>query len=40
LLKAARRLESFDVGLARETYLPAFLTATAMVEPLPEAASS
>ena len=34
LLKAARRLEPFDVGLARETYLTALLTASAMVEDL------
>ncbi|MBV9424349.1 MAG: AAA family ATPase [Solirubrobacterales bacterium] len=32
LLEAARRLEPFDLELARETYLAALLTATAMVE--------
>jgi hypothetical protein len=32
LLAAARRLEPFDLGLARETYLTALLTATAVVE--------
>ena len=36
LLKAARRLEPFDQGLSRETYLTALLTATAMVEDLAE----
>ena len=32
LMEAARRLEPFDLELARETYLAALLTATAMVE--------
>ena len=32
LLEAARRLEPFDLELARETYLAALLTATAMAE--------
>jgi DNA-binding CsgD family transcriptional regulator len=32
LLAAARRLEPFDPGLARETYLTALLTATAVVQ--------
>jgi DNA-binding CsgD family transcriptional regulator len=36
LLEAARRLEPFDAQLARETYLAALLTATAMVENLAE----
>ena len=34
LLNAARRLEPFDVGLARETYLTALLTSSAMAEDL------
>jgi AAA ATPase-like protein len=39
LLKAARRLEPFDLELARETYLIAWSAASAMVHILPEAAS-
>jgi len=34
LLKAARRLEPFDLGLARETYLAVLFTAAGMAEPV------